>query len=376
MQPVPVQRVQLVRDCVLCCALVLLTLSLSACRPISAAHADPAAPAGELISADWPTFTYPDWGVSLHYPPGWQVETGPWGVALMPPRADGMPTGGGVIVMEPYTISPSYDLADWVQWRSRDGEHPSIHNMIVAFAPTAQMPFAAIGDQVVYAIQDSPLLHRETVWVAQDGLVFRIDGFAAPEYRYPLAEVAASLTFDRATLTALAAGGTLAGDETAMQARIADHAAPYAAVTQAAVQNSRTLPPAQSTPPLERYTGHNPYGPDYPDFTVEYDPTLWTLTPADEQSSWDWLHSQQMEDCALALSGGSTEVLDSRWRWIGGQWWVEAQVSDEIVDYSLHYADTYYIFSLAAPKVDPTNARQPCQRMAEQVLSTFAIVEP
>lgn len=106
-------------------------------------------------------------------------------------------------------------------------------------------------------------------------LVFRIDDFAGPEVRYALAEVAASLTFDRAVLGAIRDGGKLAGDEADIQARMKDIAAPYAAVAEAAVRNRQMIPPpVQPESPLERYTGSSLYGPILPDFTLDYDPAL------------------------------------------------------------------------------------------------------
>lgn len=373
MQPAQLARV---------CVLVLLALALTACRPVSATPTNLAVPGREPASAGsaagWPTFTYPNWGITFRYPPDWQVEAGSWGVALIPPRADSAPTGGGVIAMEPYTISPGYDLRDWVQWISRDTEFPAMDETIITFAPVAQMPFAAVGDQVVYAILDNPIVNREIVWIAEDGLVFRIDDFAAPEVRYTLAEVAASLTFDRAVLRAIRDGGKLAGDETDVQARMKDHAAPYAAVAEAAVRNRQmTPPPVQPESPLQRYTGHSPYGPNFPDFTLDYDPTVWTLRADDDGSGeGDRLQNQAIEGCTFDLKSGSTETLDSRWRWIGDRWWIEAKLSDAFLAYSLRDENAgYYIFGLAVPELDPTDARQPCRRMTEQVLSTFAIVE-
>jgi hypothetical protein len=103
-------------------------------------------------NAEWQRYTQEEWGLSFRYPVNWQVEPNPLGLTLIPPRVDGAPTGGGSLLLEPYTISPHYDLRDYVELRSRDGEHPSVNDLGNTFADPTAMPFAAVGDQVVYAL--------------------------------------------------------------------------------------------------------------------------------------------------------------------------------------------------------------------------------
>lgn len=360
--------------------LLLLSMLLPACRPAGplntaplpdSAGGSPASAAVSDTAAGWKQYIHPEWGLSFQYPADWQVEPTPVGVALAPPRVDSAPTGGGSIVLEPYTISPGYDLRDWVEMQSRNGEHPSVQELENAFPAPTLMPFAQVGDQVVYAVSTSPLLHTETVWVAQDGLVFRITGFEHPEHRYALAEVVASLAFDAEKLAAVRASGALAGDETALQASMAQRNAPNLAAAEEAIRNRQTAaPPAGAT---EVYTGASPYGPAYPPFTVQYDPAVWEFVPGAEGEWGNKLQHRQLESCTLNLQSGPTETYGARWRSIGRQWWVEARLNPEYLLYMVNADSGAYVFGLSTPEVDPGGASLPCKRAAEQVLATWSI---
>jgi hypothetical protein len=321
-------------------------------------------------NSDWQRYTQEEWGLSFRYPADWQVEPNPLGLTLVPPRVDGAPTGGGSILLEPYTISSSYDLRDYVELRSRDGEHPSLEGLGITFADPTAMPFAGVGDQVVYAVSESPLLHAETVWVAQDGLVFRITGFEAPEHRYALAEVAASLAFDAEQLASWKAAGDLAGDETVLQANMARTNAPRLAEAEGAIRNRHAA--ATAVGPLTVYTGTSSYGPDYPNFTVQYDPAIWQFRPSQEGGP-DRLQHREWDGCTLNLASGPTETYGARWRSLGGQWWVEARLNPEVLAYFLSDDGGGYTFWLSVPEADPLGASLPCRRAAEQVLGTLVV---
>jgi hypothetical protein len=234
------------------------------------------------------------------------------------------------------------------------------------------MPFAQVGDQVVYAVGDSPLQHTETVWIAQDGLVFQMGGFAVPEYRYTLAAIAASVTFDPQQTPALQTSDTLIGDEAVLRARMAAIYPDSLAVSEAAIRNEGFVPaPVAAT---ETYTGESPYGPALPGFTVQYDPAAWQFVPG-EAGGWDALRHREFAGCTMILGGGATETYGARWRFIGDQWWVAARLNPEILLYSLTDAGNTYILGLSAPESDPQGLSVPCRRAADQVLATLAPAE-
>jgi hypothetical protein len=320
---------------------------------------------------NWKSYTFIDSGVSFRYPADWQVEEIPVGVTLAAPKVDGSPAGKASIILAQYTISAGADLQDWVQIYSRFGEHPSLDDMTIRFADTTAMPFAAVGDQVVYAVQDSPLMHTEILWIAKDGFVFRIGDFAMPEVRYVLAEIAASLQFDEATPAKLGNSNSFAGDETALQAAMERAYGLRLEEAQTAIRNSKAEPlPVQEA---AVYTGASPYGDAYPGFTVTYDSAAWSLVQG-EAGEWDRLEHSQLDACVLYLQGGATETYDARWRQMGGQWWIETRLNKDVLLYSVDGGGASYIFGLTVAEEDPLGEGLPCKRAAEQVFGTLTVV--
>jgi hypothetical protein len=353
--------------------LVLVAGVLLACQGVATAPVVdlPSTVQPHAAPADnWKSYTHKDFGVSFRYPADWQVEETPIGVTLAAPRIDGSPAGNGSIILAQYTISAGADLQDWVQIYSRFGEHPSLDGMTTQFADTTAMPFAAVGDQVVYAVQDSPLMHTEIVWIAKDGFVFRIGDLAAPEVRYVLAEITASLQFDEAMPANLGDSNRVAGDEAALLAAMARAYGLRLEEAQTAIRNSKADPPPVQAAAV--YTGASPYGDGYPGFTVTYDSAEWSLVQG-EGGEWDRLEHSQLDACVLYLQGGATETYDARWRQIGGQWWIEARLNEEVLLYSVDGGGASYIFGITVAEEDPLGEGLPCKRAAEQVLGTLAV---
>jgi hypothetical protein len=186
-----------------------------------------------------------------------------------------------------------------------------------------------------------------------------------------LAEIAASLQFDEAMPAKLGSSNSVVGDEAALLAAMERANGLRLEEAQTAIRNSKSIPPPIQAAAV--YTGASPYGDAYPGFTVTYDSAAWSFVRG-EGSDWDKLEHSQLGACTLSLQGGATETYDARWRQIGGQWWVESRLNEDVLLYSVDGGGASYIFGLTVAEADPLGESLPCKRAAEQVLGTLTVV--
>ncbi len=400
----------------------LLLLALAGCSPLvvngqeAAVRQQASAGPGD----GWVEYTHPAWGISFRYPAAWTLsipdfdkfatppaEGVPEGytynpnieymrtlghpISLYVPGKDGAPVSEAVIALDVFTLSPGTDLKDWMELRNHLGatENPLADETTVTAVDTAGLPFADVGDQVAYSVLENRAIHTEVVWVAKGELVFLfMNSNTDPQVKEQFFQLVASLQFDPAHLAAIRARAQFSGTEQQMQESIAllrpqpTPACDSVCCDQKAYAEMYPNPAGQEPSPLaapaaelSSYSGQNGYGSAYPDFTVRYDPALWTLVAGVAGSS-DTLESSVVVSCTVLLNIGPIGSPDIAHRMVGPYLWsVAATNNPRALQYSTQTADALSLFfGLIRPDVDFTERSAQCMSLAEAVIATADFV--
>jgi hypothetical protein len=165
---------------------------------------------------DWLTYTHRTWGISFRYPPDWEVE-GPESMALGNPIVV-HPIGSGwrkiEISLDDFTLSAQGSLETWVRFRNEGGENSGLSTDPLHLSTLSPTYLPAEADEAIYSIGERDRGEIHTLWLASNGLVYRIRPFYSQLEDITLVyEIAASLEFDPIKQKSMRATADFAGDE-------------------------------------------------------------------------------------------------------------------------------------------------------------------
>lgn len=147
-----------------------------------------------------------------------------YSILLEIPDETSAPASQVNITLDSITLSPGTDLQTWVDLRNQLGatENPRAAETTVTPVETATLPFAQVGDQVVYQVIEHRLLHNEVIWLAKGELVFMVmNSSADPQVHEQFFQLASALTFDAEQLAALRTRAQFSGNEQQMRELVA-----------------------------------------------------------------------------------------------------------------------------------------------------------
>lgn len=131
-----------------------------------------------------------------------------------------------------------------------------------------------------------------------------------------------------------------------------------------------------------RYRGHSPYGTQFPDFEVGYDPAVWEFVHDNQTGRLDQLMRRDDPACVVWLQAGPIGMTQQGEETLAGRTW---RVGGDYIDavgafvalYSLRMDDAGYVIGVILPDGEEyrTVDKPACQRMAEAVIATFEPVE-
>lgn len=150
---------------------------------------------------------------------------------------------------------------------------------------------------------------------------------------------------------------------------------------EAVAASESPLPAAPAATEPVRYQGPSPYGAQFADFEVWYDPAVWEFVHDNNTGRQDQLYHREDATCSMWLQAGPIGVTPRGEATLAGRVWA---VGGDTIDavgafvalYSLRVDDAGYVIGVILPageEVGSTNEGA-CRRAAEEVMDTFAIV--
>lgn len=137
---------------------------------------------------------------------------------------------------------------------------------------------------------------------------------------------------------------------------------------------SQALDPTESADPDQNvllYEGRSPYGEEFPQFTVGYNPHVWQLVTGEQENI---LHHKALPSCKVSLAAGAFGAFATEKVTLGDYSWDVAEVGRDGLHYSIPYETLAYMFDIFLPPDAEESERAECRAAAEQVISTFALL--
>jgi hypothetical protein len=125
-----------------------------------------------------------------------------------------------------------------------------------------------------------------------------------------------------------------------------------------------------------RYQGRTVYGEQVPEFVIWYDPVLWEYVQDDGSGRLEQLFSRDISGCRIWLQAGALAPKYLSKVNLAGQEWHMGLIGSYILYYWLTTESGSYGFWVTLPEAYSPTAQSPCQRRAEAVLATLAVVNP
>lgn len=145
---------------------------------------------------------------------------------------------------------------------------------------------------------------------------------------------------------------------------------------------AQPAPTTAPLPELDHHRGPSPYGAQFPEFEVVYDPALWEFVYDNGTGRQDQLVNRQDPTCVVWLQAGPIGMTPRGEEALGVHTWQVggdhmAALDAYVALYSLRLDDGGYVIGVIFPNGEEYRAadKGTCQRLAEEVIATVEVVE-